>query len=44
MATRSTSTRTPFESSRCLVDMVGADAIFAEGRRAIDAAAYRWAV
>jgi alkyl sulfatase BDS1-like metallo-beta-lactamase superfamily hydrolase len=33
----------PVESARRFVALVGADAILAEGRRAIDAADYRWA-
>lgn len=33
----------PVESATRLVDLVGADVIIAEGRRAIDAADYRWA-
>jgi alkyl sulfatase BDS1-like metallo-beta-lactamase superfamily hydrolase len=33
----------PVESARRFVDLVGADAILAEGRRAIEAADYRWA-
>ncbi len=34
----------PVESAKRYVDLVGADAILAEGRRAIEAADYRWAV
>jgi alkyl sulfatase BDS1-like metallo-beta-lactamase superfamily hydrolase len=34
---------TPIDSAQRLVAMVGRDAIVAEGRRAIDAADYRWA-
>ena len=33
----------PVESARRFVALVGADAILAEGRRAIEAAGYRWA-
>ncbi|MCL2550696.1 MAG: MBL fold metallo-hydrolase [Actinomycetia bacterium] len=33
----------PAETARRLVDLIGADAILAEGRRAIEAADYRWA-
>ncbi|MER7672334.1 alkyl sulfatase dimerization domain-containing protein [Kitasatospora sp. NPDC096128] len=34
---------TPVETARRLVELIGADAILTEGRRAIDAADYRWA-